>query len=351
MASGHPQPGHRRGALHHRRHREAARHARLRQAGRGQPHPGRGAGARARAARLSQRYRHAQVGCRRASSARAASRARLVLRQSSGVASPSPMSTRMQSRAAGGRSTSAGTASAERCRGRGVEAAGLRPPRHVVRGDEPLRVEHGQAEQGEHPGGHHRPGEPARAQPQHGDQRQQEARAEPELAGQHQQPQHGEPVGLLVEPHPVDRRRDDDEGEQRQRGEQAPLGDPLGRRAGGRPPGAEGEHPQRERRHREQLPEPAAGVLGVGEAGGAQHVVVRAEQHDELHADEQREHGDQHARWAAPSPAGAAGWGAGRAVRLSAGARPAGSRRPPRPPRRTRTGRPAHDGVDGDRRA
>ena len=70
-------------------------------------------GARARAARLSH-LRPAQVGCRRSSSARAASRATLVLRQSSGVSRPSPMSTRMQSRTAGGRSTSAGTASAER---------------------------------------------------------------------------------------------------------------------------------------------------------------------------------------------------------------------------------------------
>ena len=36
------------------------------------------------------------------------------------------------------------------------------------------------------------------------------------------------------------------------------------------PAGAGGEHPQRQHGHREQLPEPAAGVLGVGQAGGAQ---------------------------------------------------------------------------------
>ena len=44
---------------------------------------------------------------------------------------------------------------------------------------------------------------------------------------------------------------------------------------------------------RDELPEAAAGVLGVGELGRLQHVALAAEEHGHLHRDEAREQQDQ----------------------------------------------------------
>ena len=56
--------------------------------------------------------------------------------------------------------------------------------------------------------GSHQPGEPHA-----GDEDEDDEQAEPELEGVDEDPEQGEAVGLLVEVHPVQRRRDDDEGQ------------------------------------------------------------------------------------------------------------------------------------------
>ena len=79
--------------------------------------------------------------------------------------------------------------------------------------------------------------------------------------------------------------------------------------------------PRVEHGHRQQLPEPAAGVLGVGQAGGGPDVGVAAEQGRELDADERREQRHQQsgrqrpveaAQPGRPRPAGFGSGGASR---------------------------------------
>ena len=116
------------------------------------------------------------------------------------------------------------------------------------------------------------------AQPAAGDEHQQEDQPEPQLAGRDQQPQPGEAVRVLVDLHPVQRRGDDDQREHGERPEHGPQRPAGRRRSRGAPRGRRPRSPQGQHGDGEELPEAAAGVLGVGQPGGAQHVVVAAEQ-------------------------------------------------------------------------
>lgn len=175
----------------------------------------------------------------------------------------------------------------------GVDPPGLLEARDVPLRDEPLRVEHGQCHQRERSRRHHPRRRAAGPQPEYRDYHHKETGAQPQLARQHQQPQHGEAVRLLVEPHPAQRGSDDHQREARRRAEEATFPGPLEETLLRCPAGAEHDDPEGRHGHREQLPEPAAGVLRVGQPGGPQHVGVRAEERHELHTHEQGEPQDQ----------------------------------------------------------
>ena len=104
--------------------------------------------------------------------------------------------------------------------------------------------------------------------------------------------QAGEPVGLLEQPEPLERRGEHDERQQAQRGEQRRQ--QPARFAPG--PALRGGHDrERQRGDGQQLPEARAGVLRVRQPGRLEHVLVAAEQRRQLQRDEGREQGDERA--------------------------------------------------------
>ena len=80
------------------------------------------------------------------------------------------------------------------------------------------------------------------------------------------------------------------------------------RRPRGRPGGHPDdgtEHQQRQHRNPEQLPEPLPRVLGVGQPGLAEDLVISAEEHGELDGDEGGEQGIEYEEWKSPLRASA----------------------------------------------
>jgi hypothetical protein len=126
-------------------------------------------------------------------------------------------------------------------------------------------------------------GEPAGGQR---DEDEREQRAHDDDRPLRGEAQAGRAERVLVQAEPVPRRGQDDE---RQR-EQDPERDPQrGATAGRAVPQSGGDDGEREGRDDEQLREALACVLGVRQPGGLQHVVLAAEEHGELDADERRE--------------------------------------------------------------
>ena len=161
----------------------------------------------------------------------------------------------------------------------------------VVPGDPGVGVGDRQAEQQRGTREQRRARQPGAAEADAGDEHADHHQPEPALEEVDHQPQPGEPVGVLVEVHPVQRRGDHDQGEQAQRTER--------RRAatsGRRPCRAVPCGRLRTRRARVssggdgELREALVDVLRVGQPGRALDVVVPAEERSRLGHQEEHEH-------------------------------------------------------------
>ena len=206
----------------------------------------------------------------RSSASRARSRPRFQPYQGSGSASSSAIQLSVHRRTGRAAAASAGVASADSAR---RYQASILPVSlvalDVAAGRVVLRVEDGEAEQ--HDDGERRrsPRDPGAAPPDAGHQDHDEDGAEQQLERHHEDALAGEAVDLLVRVHAEQRRHHDHDA---QRGQSRPSRIRSRMRSAGRSRLAQRVTPPRTASVStvtiDQLPEPAAGVLGVAEPGG-----------------------------------------------------------------------------------